>query len=199
MSQPSTHPTTTFSLRWHSRAGQGAVTAASALAEILSARGKFVQAFPEFGAEKRGAAVLVFNRIADQPFKLMEPVRYPTLAILMDTTLANSETAYQEIVAGLDPKNSALLINTAQAKTRFSEFFSGKIFHLDALKIALEEIKKPIPNVPILGAAVKILELSEENIFAAALEKYLQKDLPLEIVAGNTRAFRRGCAEAILS
>jgi len=42
-------------VRWHSRAGQGAVTGAKALAEVMSQQGKYVQAYSVYGAEKRGA------------------------------------------------------------------------------------------------------------------------------------------------
>ena len=42
-------------IRWHARAGQGAKTAAQILALALLRDGKGVQAFPEYGPERRGA------------------------------------------------------------------------------------------------------------------------------------------------
>ena len=55
----------TIEIRWHGRAGQGVVTAAVTLADVISTEEDlYVQAFPEFGAEKRGAPILAFNRIS---------------------------------------------------------------------------------------------------------------------------------------
>ena len=42
-------------IRWHARAGQGAKTAAQVLALALMRSGQSVQAFPEYGPERRGA------------------------------------------------------------------------------------------------------------------------------------------------
>jgi len=49
--------------------GQGAVTAARLFADAAFREGKYVQAFPFFGAERRGAPVLAFTRISDVPHK----------------------------------------------------------------------------------------------------------------------------------
>ena len=51
-------------IRWHGRGGQGAKTAAILLGEAVSASGKYIQAFPEYGPERMGAPVLAFNRIS---------------------------------------------------------------------------------------------------------------------------------------
>ena len=183
-----------IAVRWHSRAGQGAITASTALAEILGANGKFVQSFPDFGAEKRGAPVAVFNRIADEK---LEDVSHPTeinAAVLLDSTLiASCEISAAELLGGLR-KNGILLVNSAQKKLKMA-VGSARVFGIAASEIALAEIGKDIPNVPILGALVRILELAPVGKFAAELRKYLAKNLPAEIVAGNLRAFARGAGE----
>jgi len=45
-------------IRWHGRAGQGVKTAAYLLAEAAMDTGKYIQAFPEYGAERSGAPLL---------------------------------------------------------------------------------------------------------------------------------------------
>jgi pyruvate ferredoxin oxidoreductase gamma subunit len=50
-------------IRWHGRGGQGAVTSAELLAKAAIDEGKFAQAFPAFGPERRGAPVVAFDRI----------------------------------------------------------------------------------------------------------------------------------------
>ena len=53
-------------IRWHGRGGQGAVTSAELVAQAAIDEGKFAQAFPSFGPERRGAPVLAFVRISAQ-------------------------------------------------------------------------------------------------------------------------------------
>ena len=50
-------------IRIHGRGGQGAVVASKMLVTAAAKEGKKVQAFPFFGAERRGAAVAAFARI----------------------------------------------------------------------------------------------------------------------------------------
>ncbi|MFH0834456.1 MAG: 2-oxoacid:acceptor oxidoreductase family protein [Patescibacteria group bacterium] len=180
-----------IAVRWHSRAGQGAITASTALAEILGNNGKFVQSFPDFGAEKRGAPVVVFNRISSQK---IEDASHPTTvdaSVLLDVTLiASCEVSPAELLAGLG-KNGLLLVNSPQKKLRMGV---GKIrvFAVDASGIAVREIGKDIPNVPILGALVRILGLAKLENFQKDLAKYLGRHLPPEILEGNLRAFKQG-------
>ncbi len=44
-------------IRFHGRGGQGAVTSAELLALAAIGEGKYAQAFPSFGPERRGAPV----------------------------------------------------------------------------------------------------------------------------------------------
>lgn len=185
-----------IAVRWHSRAGQGAITASTALAEILGNRGKFVQSFPDFGAEKRGAPVAVFNRIA---MKKLEDVSHPTridASVLLDSSLISScEVSIAKLLKGLK-KNGILLVNSRQKKLKMV-VGDARVFAIDASEIALAEIGRDIPNVPILGALVRILKLAKLADFKKYLQKYLAKNLPLEIVAGNLKAFERGFNELV--
>ena len=51
------------------RGGQGNVVAAYVLATAAIGHGLFAQAFPAFGAERRGAPVAAFVRIAETPIR----------------------------------------------------------------------------------------------------------------------------------
>ena len=63
-------------IRIHGRGGQGAVIASEVLASALFKEGKFVQAFPAFGAERRGAPVAAFARVDDRPIRIRR--EYPS-------------------------------------------------------------------------------------------------------------------------
>ena len=49
-------------IRFHGRGGQGAVTTAELVAAAAVNEGRFSQAFPSFGPERRGAPVVAFCR-----------------------------------------------------------------------------------------------------------------------------------------
>jgi len=57
-------------IRIHGRGGQGAVIASEVLASAFFKEGKFVQAFPAFGVERRGAPVTAFTRVDEQPIRI---------------------------------------------------------------------------------------------------------------------------------
>ena len=78
----------TIEIRWHGRAGQGVVTAAVTLADVLSSEKDIhVQAFPEFGAEKRGAPILAFNRISKKSIRSHSQVYNPDIIVVTDPSL----------------------------------------------------------------------------------------------------------------
>ena len=64
-------------IRWHARAGQGAKTASQLLAVALLEDGKSVQAFPEYGPERRGAPLRAFTRYDDRPIRRHDSVTTP--------------------------------------------------------------------------------------------------------------------------
>ncbi|HCX72968.1 MAG TPA: pyruvate synthase, partial [Candidatus Cloacimonas sp.] len=53
-----------FEIRWHARAGQGAKSASQFLTEAAEEAGKYSSSFPEYGAERSGAPMKAFNRVA---------------------------------------------------------------------------------------------------------------------------------------
>jgi len=179
-----------IAIRWHSRAGQGAITAANALSSLAISAGLFGQAFPEFGAEKRGAPVKVFNRLSDQAITISTEVEEPDLVILLDTTLVNHELSYQDILAGLKT-NGTLIINTEQAHTKFEKLFQGKIYHIAASKIALETLKRDLPNVPMLAAILKVSNLLSSTQIEQPLRELLSESFPPPIVEANMQAFKK--------
>ena len=74
-------------VRWHGRGGQGAKTAALALAESALREGKYIQGFPEYGPERMGAPIQAFTRISDRPILIHSHVANPDVVVVLDTTL----------------------------------------------------------------------------------------------------------------
>lgn len=183
-----------FSIIWHSRAGHGAVTAANFLSEAAAEFGFFVQSFPNFGAEKRGAPVEVFNRFSKE--KLNDPafVKKADLVILLDPTLIGEELSYADILAGAKESGTILINTKKKTPSSFNTRFKGKIFHLDATQIATETIGRNIPNIAALGGVTKILGFDVQKT-KELLKKTLEKSFAKELVEKNCLAFDRGGEE----
>jgi len=143
---------------FHGRGGQGAVTAANLLvAAALNDGNKGVQAFPFFGAERRGAPVRAFARISEEEIHLRSEIYTPDIVIVLDESIMD----IVDVLKGLK-KDGKILINT---RKKPKDFDFSKEFHVatvDATGIALKyEILVggiPVVNTPILGSIPKLLD-----------------------------------------
>lgn len=181
-------------VRWHGRGGQGAKTAGYILAVAAAEQGKQVQAFPEYGAERRGAPLRSYVRISDRPIRLRCSVRRPEIVIVLDPSLVESENVADGIVPG-----GLILVNTSESPAQVR----AKIGHpdvqvatVDANTISMETIGRPIPNTPMLGALAKLrpdvvtLEAAESAVKATLGEK-----LSADVIERNLQAVARAYQE----
>ena len=95
-------------IRFHGRGGQGAVTSAELLALAAIGEGKYAQAFPSFGPERRGAPVVAFCRISDQPIKIRANIYEPDIVVVLDASLLK----IVNVAAGLKPKG--IIVTTSK-------------------------------------------------------------------------------------
>jgi 2-oxoacid:acceptor oxidoreductase gamma subunit (pyruvate/2-ketoisovalerate family) len=138
-------------IRTHGRGGQGAVIASKVLANALFKEGRFVQAFPAFGVERRGAPVVSFTRFDEAPIRLRCEIYKPDHLIVLDEAL----TKTIDITSGL--KNGGwIIINTSRNLDQFDYRNKFKLAVVDANEIAwrhrLGSRAQPIVNTAILGA-----------------------------------------------
>lgn len=159
---------------WHGRGGQGAKTASQFLGEAALDTGKYIQAFPEYGPERAGAPMRAFNRISEEPIYIHSPVTKPDIVVVIDPTLLGAV----DVTEGLG-ENGVLLVNTDKSPQDIRKelnFKKGKVGTVDATKIALETLKIPMPNMPMLGALLKVNSVvSIEELSKRVKEKFLKK------------------------
>lgn len=74
-------------IRWHARAGQGAKTASQLYATASLRAGKSVQAFPEYGPERRGAPLRAYTRTDDRPIRRHDSVTRPDVVVVLEPSL----------------------------------------------------------------------------------------------------------------
>jgi 2-oxoacid:acceptor oxidoreductase gamma subunit (pyruvate/2-ketoisovalerate family) len=137
-------------IRIHGRGGQGAVTAAQLLAYAAFIEGKYVQAFPYFGAERRGAPVKAFVRISNEPILLHSQVYNPDYVVVLDPQLYK----IVDVTEGLK-QEGIIVVNTVRNPDELG-LKSWRVATVDATGIALELNLRvaglPIVNTSILGA-----------------------------------------------
>ncbi|NPA16015.1 MAG: pyruvate ferredoxin oxidoreductase subunit gamma [Deferribacteres bacterium] len=176
-------------IRFHGRGGQGAVTSAEILALAVIEEGRYAQAFPAFGAERRGAPVLAFTRISDEPIKIRIGIYEPDIVIVLDPTLLRSVPVF----SGLKENGIAVINSKKSPEELKAELnYDGNLVTVDATSIAMEELGVPITNVVMLGA---LLKAKPELAKMEYVEKFIAERFP-KIAEKEVRAFRRAYEEA---
>lgn len=158
-------------VRFHGRGGQGAVVASEILATALFKEGKFVQAFPAFGVERRGAPVMAFLRFDSLPIRRRCQIYEPDHVVVLDPTLLLAV----DVTAGLKPDGS-ILINSDSPPESFTALQKFLVATVPAGEIAvahnLGTRTNPIVNTAILGAFVRLTGfVSLETLLEAIAEK----------------------------
>ncbi|MCD6352217.1 MAG: 2-oxoacid:acceptor oxidoreductase family protein [Armatimonadetes bacterium] len=181
-------------VRWHGRGGQGAKTAGYILAVAAAEQGKKVQAFPEYGAERRGAPMRSYVRISDGPIRLRCAVRSPEVVVVLDDTLLESEDVASGVVEG-----GWVIVNTgatpAEAKARMGNP-NVRVATVDATKISMETIGRNIPNTPMLGALARVRpDLVGIEGAQAAVRATLGGKLSEAVLQSNYQAIERAYEE----
>ena len=177
-------------IRFHGRGGQGAVTSAEMLALAAIGEGKYSQAFPSFGPERRGAPVVAFCRIDDKPIKIRANIYEPDLVVVLDASLLK----IVNVAAGLKP-NGILITNTKEAPEKVKETLKikNRFAAVDATKIAMEVLGLPITNTTMLGSLVKASEVVKKESFIPPLKERFGR-----IAEKNISAFERAYQDTVL-
>ena len=180
-------------IRWHSRAGQGAVTGAKGLADVLSTTGKHVQAFAFYGSAKRGAAMTAYNRVDEEEILNYEKFMHPQFILVIDPALVYSADFTKDEIDETVYIITTHLSTEELVKTQ-PKLEGKKVYTVDCITIAMETIGKAIPNAPMLGALLKVSGMLEIDFFKESMKKVLDK-LPQKIVDANMIAIQRAYDE----
>jgi pyruvate ferredoxin oxidoreductase gamma subunit len=156
-----------FEIRIHSRGGQGGVTAARLLALAAIHDGKYATAAPFYGAERRGAPIVSFVRIDDQPIRIYSQIRKPDMIVVLDASVMDVVDVLQGLKSG-----GKVLVNSQQKK----EFTGYSSINVDLTGIALREnlvvSGSPILNTPVIGALAKMGIVSVDSAKRAITEMF---------------------------
>lgn len=158
-------------LRIHGRGGQGAVVASKTLAQAAFRAGRYVQSYPDYGVERRGAPVVAFARIAEpgDEFFVRQDIREPHDVLVLDATLLDSSNP----LGGLR-RGGWIVVNSPDAPAALEIDPAFRVATVDASAIALAHglgtPAQPVVNTSILGAFVRATGLVELDHLLAAIE-----------------------------
>ncbi len=164
-------------IRWHARAGQGSKTASQILAVALLRGGKSVQAFPEYGPERRGAPMRAYTRFDDRPIRRHDSIEHPDVVVVLEPSLLHDAA----VTAGLGP-DGLIVANTMEELPLVAAGdpdlgpgdagFAGGASSLQAVCVPAADLGPARSvNLIVLGAVAAALgEPTLDDLLAAALE-----------------------------
>ena len=162
-------------IRWHARAGQGAKTASQLLALALLRSGRSVQAFPEYGPERRGAPLRAYTRVSDRPIRRHDAIEHPDVVVVLEPSLVKEAS----IDEGL-PATGLILVD---AEERPIELWGRQVRCVPASRLAAAR-GSSFGNLVMVGAVAAALgEPALEDVQEAAVE-LLGKKLVADDVRG---------------
>ncbi len=124
------------------------------MAQAAINEGKFAQAFPSFGPERRGAPVQAFVRISHkQPIRIRAEITEPDIVVVFDPRLLH----IARVTSGLK-EGGTLIINTRRSLEDIQAEFGAnwQLAIIDATTIARELLGVNIVNTTMIGALIRV-------------------------------------------
>lgn len=174
-------------IRFHGRGGQGAKVTSRILGTAAFYEGYYVQDFPIYGAERRGAPISAFTRISKEPVLERGFIAEPDILIVMDETLLDDPLANP--LSGLK-ESGILFLNTTHSpkETKDKYNIKGDVITLDITKIGIDILSKPILSTLAGGVASRIIGLKEDSIKKAVEKELSEITTDSELIKKNIEA-----------
>lgn len=163
-------------IRFHGRGGQGAVTSAELLALAAIGEGKYAQAMPSFGPERRGAPVAAYARVDDEFIRLRVGIKEPYVVVVLDPSLLSLPAITQGLRDG-----GTVVANfpgsVEDARTAMGGY-RGRLAVVDATSLAMKHLGRPITNTAMLGAFARATSAVQIGSFEEPLKERFGKRGP---------------------
>jgi pyruvate ferredoxin oxidoreductase gamma subunit/2-oxoisovalerate ferredoxin oxidoreductase gamma subunit len=172
-------------IRFHGRGGQGTVVASVILAKAFFEAGFYVQTFPLFGVERRGAPVEAYLRLNEKKILIRSNVYTPDHVVVQDIQLLKTA----DVTRGIKPRGFVLINSPSPPEDL------GRGEHLipafvDATRIALENDlgtrTHPIINTAMVGAFARIMQMPSLEILSTVISREIPIKTDLNVKAAQT-------------
>ncbi len=156
--------------------------------------GQYMQAMPEYGAERQGAPLKAYTRISPDPIEIHNNILHPDIVVVLDDTLLE----VVNVCEGLKPEGT-LIVNTRMTQDEVREATGAadgvKIATVDASDIAINTIGRDIPNTPIAGALAKVTGVINVDSLKKYVERSFTGKFSDKVIAGNLASVDRAYEE----
>jgi pyruvate ferredoxin oxidoreductase gamma subunit len=172
-------------VRFHGRGGQGAKTASRILGTAAFLEGFVAQDSPIYGAERRGAPVAAFTRIAKEPIRERGIITRPDLVVVADASLVGDPAA--RVLEGIDER-TAVFVNSPLSAEQFRAETSlpGRLTTLDLTEIVVQHFGKRGAISALLGAvAGRLVGLRQGSIHEAIARELAELGLATSDIERN--------------
>lgn len=157
------------------RGGMGAVTAAQLLARVATIEGKFGQAIPEFGAERRGAIVKAYLRIDEKPIEIHSAVTSGDYVVVLDGRILS-----QIDVKAFGRPNAIFIVNSKEEEPWYIAIDATSI----ALKHGLVAAGWPLVNIIMASAFAAV----SKAVTIEGIVKTIPEFVPARAAKANVEA-----------
>lgn len=182
-------------VRFHGRGGQGVVLASEILASAAYHGGYDVQSFPFFGVERRGAPLMAFTRMSDEPIRVKAIVQRPDFVVVLDPSLLKAVN----VTEGLRGNGLLFVNGPPELEVPASSQHRSVVF--DATSVSLEHglgsRMSPIVNTAVLGAFAAATGLVTLEHLEAGIQEFVPRRTRANVAACRT-AFRQMAQEVPL-
>jgi len=165
-------------IKFRGRGGQGVVIASEILGKAFFLEGKYPQCFSLFGGERRGAPVVGFLRVDEQPILLKCQIYHPDQVIIFDFSLVDEK----EIIQELKP-SGVILLNTNKEIDFFKALRKFKMGLIDASSIARGMGVGDTFNTAMLGAYIRLTDLAKMETLIEAVKAMVPAKVEANIQA----------------
>jgi pyruvate ferredoxin oxidoreductase gamma subunit len=175
-------------IRFHGRGGQGMKTASRIVGTASFMDGLFAQDFPVYGAERRGAPIMAFTRLSDNPILERGIIANPDINIIADETLLEDNAA--NVLQGTFD-GTITLVNTHYTASHVKEIYKviGEIVTVDITDMALRVISKPVLSSVAAASACKLTGvISKDSLKEAVIKELTAINLKKEVINKNVQA-----------
>ena len=140
-----------------------------------------------------GAPIQAFTRISDEPIEIHNNIENPSVVVVLDETLLS----FVPVTRGLTA-DGAVIVNTCSPPDQLRGSLrveGGRVACIDASGIAMETLKRDMPNTPMIGALAKVTGLFTLDQVRDHVAKTFGKKFAQEVIDANLEAVTRAYEE----
>ena len=134
-----------------------------------------------------------FTRISEKPINIHSGVHAPDVVVVLDPSLLESV----DVAEGLK-EDGLLLVNTWKTAREVREKCgceSATVATVGATAIALDSLGLPMPNLPMLGALLKLKELVDMEKLVKGIRKKMEHKIGEEKTRANIEGVKKAYEE----